>query len=100
MIAATLICFGSASAHAADGIALPKAGHFYGYGTVALIDSKGGSACPVAMGDNFAGVFHLRGWREKGSFFGCPLPFRLAWSSRRTSFQRRLRRMCQVPVTT
>jgi hypothetical protein len=73
MIAAMLVCFGSASAHAADRTALPKAGHFYGYGTVASIGSKAGGACPVALGDKFNGVLQLPGVSGKGSIFRVPL---------------------------
>jgi hypothetical protein len=66
-------CFSPALAHAADRPALPRVGHFFGYGTVASITSTLGDTCGVSQGDAFTGVLQLPGPDGKGSIFRLPV---------------------------
>jgi hypothetical protein len=71
-IAVTAALLGAVIAHAAEAQELPRAGHFFAYGTVASITSTAGDPCPVSQGDSFTGVLQIPGLRGKGAIFRLP----------------------------
>jgi hypothetical protein len=73
IVAVAVACLGPVLAHAADRHALPKMGHFFGYGTVASITSTLGNPCTVSRGDAFTGILQLPGLHEEGSIFRLPV---------------------------